>query len=197
ELRGVVQRFEADRGSLNRRYTITFSPTRIARVRDFCTGWLAALQKLESAKLSPEGRTDYDQLKKTIEGELKQLDQQARAQAEIAPLVPFAPAIINLEESRRRMEKVDSPKAAGLLNELKKQLDRTSKAVEAALKSEPGASGITLNKEQVSRVAETTTSLRNTLKNWFNFYNAYDPLFTWWLGEPYKQADQALQSYAS
>jgi hypothetical protein len=39
--------------------------------------------------------------------------------------------------------------------------------------------------------------LRSGLSEWFNFYNGYDPLFTWWMGLPYKQADAALQAYAA
>src|SRR5262249_19383762 len=39
--------------------------------------------------------------------------------------------------------------------------------------------------------------LRNSLKSWFDFYNGYDPLFTWWASEPYKSADKSLQGYAS
>ncbi|GBC78220.1 hypothetical protein HRbin08_01707 [bacterium HR08] len=34
-----------------------------------------------------------------------------------------------------------------------------------------------------------------TLRSWFNFYNGYDPLFTWWVSEPYQSVDQTLGSY--
>jgi uncharacterized protein (DUF885 family) len=39
-------------------------------------------------------------------------------------------------------------------------------------------------------------SLRTTLRNWFSFYDGYDPIFTWWMAEPYKSADRALDEYA-
>ena len=29
-------------------------------------------------------------------------------------------------------------------------------------------------------------SLRDTLRGWYSFYDGYDPLFTWWMQEPYK-----------
>ena len=38
--------------------------------------------------------------------------------------------------------------------------------------------------------------MRDTLRGWFNFYDGYDPTFTWWVQEPYKGVDQGLQSYA-
>src|SRR5262245_48045524 len=193
ELRVVVQRFEADRGSLNRFYTIPVSPTRHARLKQFYSNWRAALAQLDAATLGKEGRDDLLALKKTVERELGQLEVQAKAQAEIAPLVPFAPAIINLEEARRRMERVDSARAAGLLTALVKQIDQTRKAVETGT----GPGGVQVNKQLAGRAAETTAALRTALKNWFNFYNGYDPVFTWWMGEPYKEIDQALQGYAT
>jgi uncharacterized protein (DUF885 family) len=47
------------------------------------------------------------------------------------------------------------------------------------------------------RAAESLARLRGHLKNWFDFYNGYDPLFTWWLAEPYKAADESLQKYTA
>jgi len=37
----------------------------------------------------------------------------------------------------------------------------------------------------------------NNLRNWYTFYNGYDPIFTWWNEEPYKTMDQTLTSYAA
>src|SRR5262249_18941819 len=196
EMQGVVQRYEIDRASLNRFYTIPGSPTRHARLRRFPAGWLAALQKLDPAKLGRQGREDFVALQKRINGELRELDRQAREWAEIAPLLPFAPAIIHLEEARQRMETIDAAKAAGLLSTLKKQIDRTRRAVEAGAKADAKAAGIRAGKDQARRAARAVGSLRTTLTKWFNFYNLYDPLFTWWMAEPYKDLDRALESYA-
>ena len=37
--------------------------------------------------------------------------------------------------------------------------------------------------------------MRSGITEWFNFYNGYDPLFTWWMGMPFKQLDAGLQDY--
>ena len=55
-----------------------------------------------------------------IEYELRQLDIQSRQISEIEPLLPFAGRIIELEETRRRMEPIDSAKTATILNDLRK-----------------------------------------------------------------------------
>ena len=78
--------------------------------------------------------------------------------------------------------------AATKVNGLKKQIEQARKQLDADPK---------LNKGRAARAAEMTNSYRGSLKTWFNYYNGYDPLFTWWLAEPYKEADAALQSYAA
>src|SRR5205085_2899730 len=46
-----------------------------------------------------------------------------------------------------------------------------------------------------NRAASMVYTLRNILKHWFEYYAGYDPLFTWWVGEPYKSIDEKLKSY--
>jgi uncharacterized protein (DUF885 family) len=65
------------------------------------------------------------------------------------------------------------------------------------LSQETGEGGIGVNAAQFRRAAESVDTLRTGLKSWFNFYNDYDPLFSWWLAQPYKEADKALDDYAS
>jgi uncharacterized protein (DUF885 family) len=48
-----------------------------------------------------------------------------------------------------------------------------------------------------NRALASVEGLRNTLRTWFAFYDGYDPLFSWWMQEPYKVADQALQAHAT
>jgi len=188
EMRVVVQRFDADHGNLTRWYNIAISPTRLARLERFCKDWSEALQKLDAAKLSKEAQTSLESLQKKVAAELRQLDGDAKAQAEIAPLVPFAASVIALEESRRRMEDVDSAKAAGVLNDVHKQIKRLSKALQA----EPKEDGFKVTKTLAVRAADSVGSLRSALKAWFQFYNGYDPVFTWWIADAYKEMDRSL-----
>lgn len=197
EMRGVIERYTADRGSLGRFYSVEASPARRARMKKFYTDWLASLGKLNFDSMSQDGRVDYILFKNHLDHELRQLDIQEKAQSEIAALTPFAATITDLEDARRRMEGIDSPKTAALLTKMSKQIDATSKAVEAGLKPEPKADAIRVKKTAANRGVATINSLRATLKNWFGFYNGYDPMFTWWVGEPYKSVDQALEKYVA
>src|SRR5437868_14396931 len=60
-----------------------------------------------------------------------------------------------------------------------------------------GADEIRVKKVVAFRAVCAINSLKNNLRIWYNFYNGYDPLFTWWNEEPYKSLDQTLTTYAA
>jgi uncharacterized protein (DUF885 family) len=191
EMRAFIERYAADRGNLARTYSLDVSASRQARMNQFYREWMDRLAQMNFDSMSQEGRIDYVLLRNHLQREVRQLDLQSRLQAEEAPLIPFAAAIVGLEESRRRMEPIDSAKAAQALHDLGKQVDQTRRNVEASLRSS------NIKKTTGNRAADTVQGLRNTLRHWFDYYNGYDPLFTWWAAEPFKTADTALQSYTS
>jgi len=197
EMRGLIEAYTADRGTVGRFYTVEASTARQIRLKKFYGDWLAALAKLDFGSLSQDGRIDYVLFKNYLDHELRQLEIQAKALAEFAPLVPFGPAITDMEDSRRRMEAIDSAKTAAFLTRMAKEIDGTSKWIEAGLKPvDANVSAIKVKKTTAYRAVAAITGLRNTLKGWFGFYNGYDPIFTWWAAEPYKSVDQALEKYA-
>lgn len=217
-LRGFVERYMADRGSLSRFYTVESSPTRREKFRGFYRQWLDAINKLDFASLRHDEQVDYLLFKNYLDHELRQAELRDKQLEEIKSLLPFAETIIQLEESRRRMEKLDSRKIAGVLNALGKQIDAKRREIEIglsdagrqanaraavgtpALSGDARSAGVTPalpGKVIANRAVAVTNDLRRALKNWFDFYNGYDPLFTWWMSEPYKVVDQSLQSYGT
>lgn len=197
EMRPIIEYYVADRGSLQRSYPVATSPARRERFRKFYADALDRIPKLNFDAMSQEGKVDYILFRNHLEHELRQLDMEAKQQAEIAPLVPFAAAIVELEETRRRMEPMDSAKAAATLNSLRKQVDDTRRMVEAGLRPGDNPDAIRVKKTVAFRGVNAINSLRGNLRNWYTFYNGYDPVFTWWNEEPYKALDEALTSYGS
>jgi len=197
EMRGVIERYTADRGSLARFYSVEASSARQARMKQFYSDWLATLAKLDFDSMGQDGRIDYLLFKNHLGHQLRQLDLQVKALAEVAALVPFAQTITDLEDARRRMETIDSARIAALFTKMAKQIDVTSKAVEGGLKPDAKADAIKAKKTIANRAVAAIVSLRNTLKTWYGFYNGYDPMFTWWVSEPYKSVDQSLDKYAA
>jgi Bacterial protein of unknown function (DUF885) len=176
---------------------VSVSPNRIARLKRFDLDWQAALARIDAAHLSPGASNELETLKASVQSNLAQLDAETAAIAELAPLVPFAPRIIALYESRVRMEDVDAQRAAGEVTAIAKEVAQVRARLEAGLNGATGSEGLQVGRDQATRGADATDSLRASLANWFAFFNGYDPVFTWWMGMPYKQADGALLGYAA
>jgi uncharacterized protein (DUF885 family) len=187
EMRAMIEQYTVDRGSLTRSYPVSMSPTRRARFKKFYEEMLTSLKALDFDSMSQDGKIDYLLFKNHLEYELRQLAIQEKQLTEIQSLIPFAGTIIELEESRRRMEPINSAKVAATLTELKKRVDERRRGVE----------GLQVKKTVANRAVAMMNGLRNNLRNWYTFYNGYDPLFTWWNEEPYRSLDQALTNYAT
>jgi hypothetical protein len=92
---------------------------------------------------------------------------------------------------------------AGELAKMVKEISKTRAALEAGMEASAKPTGsdaveirpIRTLPTVARRAAITVSQLRETLKDWFTYYNGYDPLFTWWAAEPYKEADRALEDY--
>jgi uncharacterized protein (DUF885 family) len=205
ELRDVVARFVTDRNALQRRWNVEWAPMRRQRLREFYRGWTARLQELDFDRLSQQGRIDYILLSYRLRHELALLDREEKLFAEAEPLVPFATNVFALEDARRRMEKVDPLKAAEALVAITRAAEQVVGRVQAGLQSDSGPRRASLDsgpaalkpsKVVAYRGSEILSDLSGALRNWFNFYSGYDPLFTWWAREPYRKADSVLSVYS-
>jgi uncharacterized protein (DUF885 family) len=213
ELRDIVERFSADRGGLQRRWGLEFSAKRRVRFLEFYKGWQSRLRELDFDKLGQEGRIDYILLDRRIRQEVALLEREQKLWNESAPLLPFAGAIFELNDARRRMERIDSEKAAGTLVAITKEIDRTMKAVIAGLDTSRRATAATsvgtgdggaksaapaplkTTKVVAHRAFEIMNDLKTTLADWNRFYTGYDPMFGWWTRDPYRRADSMLTAY--
>lgn len=216
EMSNMIESYSTDRGNLSRTYPDVLTPSRRARFRQFYEQWRDSLSKLDFNAMSPDERIDYVLFKNHLNHELLQLDIQTKQLTESEALIPFAQTIFELEETRRRMEPVNSAEVAAKLTAMNKQIDVLRRALgtglSASSKTEDGAESKTnsdadakperpgslkVKKNVANRTTETISGLRSMLRRWFDYYNGYDPVFTWWVAEPYKAVDQALQGYAS
>ena len=138
---------------------------------DIDMSWQAALARIDANKLSAAAKADLETLKATIQSNLAELDADATKIAQVMPLVPFAPAIIKLNETRIRMEDVKSQQAAGILTELTRDIARVKSRVEAGLTGAATPDAMKVSKDLATRGADAVDGLRNSVTTWFNFYN--------------------------
>ncbi|HEX6124077.1 MAG TPA: DUF885 family protein [Pyrinomonadaceae bacterium] len=186
-LRGVIEKYGEDAGSISRFYTAQTSRNRAARLRQLYGDYLGLIARMNFDSLNRDEQIDYLLFRNYLDHENKELMRFEKQLAEMAPLLPFAKTISDLEDQRRRLESIDAAKTAAALNELAKQIGETQRTLDAGA-SKP-------KRTVANRAARTLAGLRLTLRNWYNFHNAYDPTFTWWNTEPYKAVEDALQKY--
>jgi len=204
-LREFIERFTVDRESVAHVYDDLLSPAHEERFRRFYQDWQRQLEKLDFAVLDEDGRIDYLLLRNHLRHALRQLDLRKRQQEEMRPLIPFEDVIFSFEDRRRRMEPPESAKAADALQKMTKQISELRAAIEAGSpaasssttdSSSPSIQPLRASKTVARRSISAIAQLRGALNNWFINYNGYDPEFTWWVAEPYKEADLALEKYA-
>lgn len=186
ELRDTVERYRVDRTSMQRRWSIEESADTRAQFRAFTAAWLDKLAQVPFDRLSQDGRADYVLLRNRLEHELKLLARLDKLLKEAAPLMPYADTIAALHDSRRRMEPIDPQKTAAALARMTERITAAQKAAEGGTKP---------SRIVALRAANMTDELRRTFEQWFKFYDAYDPVFSWWVEEPYKRASTSLESY--
>lgn len=173
--------FVADRDALQRFYPISLSLTRHERLQKLYGDWMKRVNAIDFDALSFDDRVDYTLFKNHLLRELRNLDLAAVKAGEVCPLLPFAPAIIELAEARQKVEPLDPAKAAETLAAIAKACD---------LAEDMEAKATVAN-----RAIRETEALAEALNEWYEFYTGYDPLFTWWTAEPYKAAEKALTDY--
>lgn len=184
----IIQQYEADRRDIGQLYPIQNSPARRARVRELDTSWRAKLDALSFDSLDLEAKADDTLLHLRLERDLRQLDIDAAEDEKIMKFVPFAPGLVKLEEDRIKMIPLDPEKAADRLSNLVKEVAAAKAAVEKMKKPD---------QHVADEGVQLARNLKDALGRWFKFYDGYDPMFTWWVDAPYKEADKALGEYAT
>ena len=193
-MRSVVERYEEDRRALER----YFGPRRVGgaaaqRMARFLKEQGAVLDGVDFGSLDRPGRVDYLLLRNTLGFEAKQLGHEQRQSEEVAPLLPFAGTIVGLEDARRRGKPLDAEGAAKQMTEIAAQAAEVRKGLEEKLNSK---SKDLPTKVVADRAARTTDTLRNVFRRWHDFYDGYDPLFSWWAKQTYPKAEKELSDYA-
>jgi hypothetical protein len=199
QMPALIEQFRADSDSLERAYPVAISSVRIARFEKFYADHQAMLEAIDFDELSHEDKIDYLLLNNLLVTDLHQLALQKKQIEEMQPLIPFAATIESLMEDVRLMKRPDAEKDAAALTAMVKQIAATRSDLDpepGAAKSPTAGKKARFNPVVASRAVIATTQLSTNLHDWFNQYNSYDPAFTWWVDQPYKDADQALTSYS-
>lgn len=187
KLHPYIDSYNADRASLYRFYTIEGSPERRERLKVFNLNYLKQLQQINFNKLEVSDKTDYLLLKRNVDNEIRLLNIEEKEYNEIRFLIPFADSIYQLEKLRRRGAYLNSKQISGMLHSADNQIKELTLSINQ---------GKEIDKLLVLRATEAIRGLQSALKSVYDFYNTYDPDFTWWVEQPYKKIITSLENYS-
>ena len=186
--RGVIEKFSQDNGAISRLYTAQASPTRTLKLRKLFADNLGLLGRTDFAALNHDEQIDYLLFTNYLRHEIKEIDRNSEQLAEMAAIIPFAKTITDLEDQRRRLETINAERTAATLDALAKQISALPKTLEGPNKPK---------RTVANRAIQAIANLRTALRNWYNYHNLYDPVFTWWNKKPYEAVEDALQKYST
>ena len=101
---------------------------------------------------------------------------------------PFADKIYAVEKQRRRGHQPDAEKLAREWS----QIAAGIKSLQAKLKDEKN-----IDPESVFTAGEVIANLKRTLTSINDFYNGYNPMYTWWVPKSLQALDSGLTAYAA
>jgi hypothetical protein len=186
EVYSLLTTYTEDEGSLRRFYTIAGSPERRERFKQFYTDYKAQLEKMPFEQMSTGGKVDWLLLKRDLDEKLRALTVEENEYSKLSKYVILGAPLF--EKLRRRGIHLKSEDVAKQLANIRKSvLDMTAK-----LKQDPNMPSALAN-----RAEEIVKGQQAALKSVFDFYNGYDPQFTWWVTKPYQKLDTALMKYAA
>ncbi len=164
------------------------SPERRERLVKLYNDYLKQLSGINFKNLSQECKVDYILFKRNINEKIALAADEAKQYEKIKPWIPFAQRIYALEKTRRRGTQPNAEKVAREWSDITGEI----KQLQTKLKAEKS-----WGSDAVYEAGEVIADLKKAITSVYEFYNGYDPMFTWWVPKPYKALDDALTAYAT
>lgn len=194
-VRALIERYEADRDSLQHVWGVPGAAGWLPRHRRFLREWVDRLEAVDFDHLSPAERIDWILFREELRFARHELARRQQRLEEMAELLPFDRDLATVELERRRLRFIQGREAADRLYRVTEQIKETRQTREKQLESGEDSEPVcprTLAWRAVDRIGQ----LRGYLRAWRRFYEGYAPQFTWWVPQPAEAVDHALKEYA-
>ncbi|WP_263379294.1 DUF885 domain-containing protein [Granulicella paludicola] len=191
-MRPVIEQYSADNAALEQTYSFDLSRSHMQRFKVFYASELESLSKIDFDRLNHEDQVDYLLLRNLLMSKQHQWTIRQRQIDEMQPLLPFEKNVETLLDAKRLMQRPEGEKSAALLVEMTKQIAAARKQLD------PGTQGARkIDPVVANRAVHATREISEALHDWFGQYDGYDPTFTWWVEQPYKDLDKSLKDYSA
>lgn len=189
-MRPTIEQYAEDLALVRRYHDLPMSAEDVERKRAFFRERQATLGGVDFDALDQDGRVEYLLFQGHLGYELRKLDLDAERWQQAAPFLPFASRVVEFASQRRAMARPEPREVAENLAALGKEAKEARTSLEARLDAE-GA----IDRVAAHRALGLLEALRERLKEASDFYNEYDPVFTWWAAAPHEKAEKALEDY--
>lgn len=191
-VRAMIECVTADVSDIEQFYNITFSKTRIDRLRSYYRSKLTELKSVEFLFLNAEDRTDYILLEKYLHQQHESLGSLETSLEELKPLIePFASKLIELIERRQKVVPTTGRYAADVLSAVSEDVGKKLRTIRdnKPQTKDPAA------RFAAYRAVHCVEELKGALEECMLFYKGYDPDFTWWASAPFQEVILQLNSF--
>ena len=182
----ILQHFQADKGSLERFYVIDMSPEKRGRMQSFYNEYLNKIKDLPFKSLSQSDKVDYLLFKNQLEANLNDLSMEEANYQTAKNWVDFASILYTQEKARRRGANIDAEKTALSWNKLSKEIQQKIADLDQSTN---------LAKPSAMHITRTIRGYKKALKSINDFYNGYDPMYSWWTVQSLKRLDSSFDLY--
>jgi uncharacterized protein (DUF885 family) len=188
----LIVRYRTDREALAKFYGWqVLSESHHARMGQFYDDWRTSLEAIDFDKLPPDGQVDYLLMRHRLEYGEKSLATDWRKLAEITELVQFKDGVQDLYEAYRSRQPIDPREAAERLAGIAKEVEAMTEKV--SLKEEDGKQVTT--PVFALRAQKVVGEVGRRLDGWYRFYAGFDPEFSWWGEQAYRELKTGLDGY--
>ncbi len=182
----ILQHFQADKGSLERFYVIDMSPEKRGRMISFYKEYLGKIKDLSFKSLSQSDKVDYLLFKNQLEANLNDLSIEETNYQSSKNWVDFAAVIYGQEQSRRRGANINAEQTALSWNKLSKEIQQKMSELNRSAN---------IAKASSMHINRTIRGYKKAIKSINDFYNGYDPMYSWWTAQSFKKLDSSLDVY--
>ena len=203
EMNDMMVHYSADQNSIKRFYSTGVSangwwgnrdgddyntPERRQRLLTLINDYYRQLKEIDFEKMNINGKVDYILFQRNLQDQEYDLKQEQALYDQVSKYLGFSDRIFRLERPRRRGAAVKGELVAKELNDIAKEIQQAMDKLNTS---------DSLETKQAGMAAAAVRGLKGALKNYFDFYNGYDPLFTWWVPRTYNTVDSLLKLYAN